>query len=356
MSTTASSKPIRRPLKGLDDDISVTDRAQNVDSEDPTEDEADYLHFFSFLGLQHIEIIPSADLSPINEPDVAFGVGSGFSMDVSLEYWRSRAVAVKSPRSSTVSSDRGRRMWTPSWLQSLYFELQIMSHKSLSTHPNIVRLLGISFANGPNISDPSPRLVVEAAHLEYPDLSRLLNRSNAGDVPISITVARNLIADVADGIEVLHNYTVVHGDVKPDNVLIFPRQDEAVPFLAKLCDFGFSGASVSADGPRGRTNQWAAPECLEGAANSIKGYADGPKQDVYSFGLVSAFILLKGEVASFSPSYLIQELRNAYGETSGESTDRVMVRDFTTILEECLRTNPSYRLSRLSKIRTQILG
>src|SRR5436190_10679554 len=51
---------------------------------------------------------------------------------------------------------------------------------------------------------------------------------------------RRLILDTAEGLWALHQCSVIHGDMKVDNILIFPHDDETFPFIAKLSDFGFS--------------------------------------------------------------------------------------------------------------------
>ncbi|KAK0719307.1 kinase-like domain-containing protein, partial [Lasiosphaeris hirsuta] len=59
--------------------------------------------------------------------------------------------------------------------------------------------------------------------------------------------AHSLAMDAAAGLEALHAYGVAHGDIKPDNILLFPARepsdrdtdrDTEVRFVAKLNDFG----------------------------------------------------------------------------------------------------------------------
>jgi hypothetical protein len=89
-------------------------------------------------------------------------------MNVFLSKWETRAVALKLPR-------HDRRQYSR-LMHDLFFEIQVMSHKSLVEHPNIVTLLGISFREEASNIEPQvyPILVVEAAHPQYPDLKQYI--------------------------------------------------------------------------------------------------------------------------------------------------------------------------------------
>lgn len=54
----------------------------------------------------------------------------------------------------------------------------------------------------------------------------------------SIPVKHQLCLDVAEGLRHIHSCNIVHGDLKPDNVLVLETANQHVPFIAKLADFG----------------------------------------------------------------------------------------------------------------------
>src|SRR5450432_3944081 len=148
-------------------------------------------------------------------------VGMGAAMQVSLASWKGQLVAVKSARSEAAESKlHNQRVHSlEKRLHDLSFELQIMSHRPLCEHLNIVQLKGISFW-GNRDEELCPVMIVEPACREYPDLTRFVLSQNGN---VQADLAAGIIADIADGISVLHVYGVIHGDVKPGNVLIFPR-------------------------------------------------------------------------------------------------------------------------------------
>lgn len=85
--------------------------------------------------------------------------------------------------------------------------------------------------------------------------------------------AATLIADIADGVVALHNHDIVHADLKPANILIFPNHTSPCGLVAKVSDFGFSGIATYTNGgkrawlpdncPRGGTAEWTLPNALE---------------------------------------------------------------------------------------------
>ncbi|PKX95998.1 ankyrin repeat protein [Aspergillus novofumigatus IBT 16806] len=114
-----------------------------------------------------------------------------------------------------------------------------------------------------------PVLFMEAAMMPLSDFLGAEKRS--------VEVRYQLSLDVANGLEALHNLRIVHGDVKPDNVLVFAGPSERVPFRAKLSDFGVCvdleapDAKFTLSDYRG-TQAWLAPEVVN--------------EDLGSFGLV----------------------------------------------------------------------
>lgn len=281
---------------------SFTTAGQNTqNTDDPIEsgnDDFDYLYFIKFLYKRDIQIIQLSQLNPPG-PDGTMEsemIGTGSSMNVFFSKWETRAVALKLPRHDRRHYNR--------LMHDLFFEIQVTSHKSLVEHPNIVTLLGISFLEGASKIEPQvyPILVVEAAHSQHPDLKQYLQSI---EEPTPLSLVYELIGDIADGLAALHGLGVVHGDIKPENVLLF----ESKRLVAKLADFGSCGIDVSKDPPRGGTEAWAPPE-FSHFYRSVGEISS----DIYSFGLVCGYLASNGETLQFTGGKIDQVfLKEAIG-------------------------------------------
>ncbi|KAG8947064.1 hypothetical protein FRC04_011244 [Tulasnella sp. 424] len=129
-------------------------------------------------------------------------------------------------------------------------------------HPNIVPLIG--WTEGPDLSLISP-------WYERGNLHRhLKNLSDAEKI--------RLLLGIAKALEYLHsrNPPVVHGDLKPGNILL---SDQGEPLLA---DFGLATVlgeeeTYTSSHRMGGSTPWMSPECIRGDLRSCE-------SDVYSFG------------------------------------------------------------------------
>uniref|UniRef100_A0A7R9Z8R5 Protein kinase domain-containing protein n=1 Tax=Chlamydomonas euryale TaxID=1486919 RepID=A0A7R9Z8R5_9CHLO len=98
----------------------------------------------------------------------------------------------------------------------------------------------------------------------------------------------SVAADIAAGCSYIHSKSIIHGDLKPDNVLLKACSNTAsgnlTPgFVAKVGDFGMSmnmrGNVSHISGVRHGTPLYIAPEILKDGKAS-------PAADVYSFGVI----------------------------------------------------------------------
>lgn len=161
-------------------------------------------------------------------------------------------------------------------------EMQI--HSALPPHPNVIQLLASE-------ETPDAMLLVTpyTPHGDLWDLTRYGQTYCEAEV-------RNCIAQMLAALHHVHEAGIIHGDVKPQNFLLFRTQKR---YCVQLCDFGLaerpSAASglVSFHGVRG-TSGWFAPEML-----AHRDYGFG--LDLFSCGLIM-FRMLGGYPAFDPPS------------------------------------------------------
>ncbi|KAJ4387289.1 hypothetical protein N0V93_007878 [Gnomoniopsis smithogilvyi] len=221
------------------------------------------------------------------------------------------AVAVKQPKfdlDSTghekfnLAGPRARRH-----LEHMMLEIKALTTLSLWRHPNIVRLLSWSYDEF-NVHGPIT-LVVELASS---DVAKYL-AANGPD--ISWPQRSDICSQVAAGLDAIHEVMMVHGDLKPHNVLIFEDKEQDERVIAKLADFGLSAGDLrdgnssskeSEDRKRlGGTPGWQAPEVERGEYLNAE---ELQKADNYSFGLL-AWSIMCG--SGSSPSKLNKQKRDA---------------------------------------------
>ena len=110
--------------------------------------------------------------------------------------------------------------------KKLWREVTIL--RSMVGHPNIVNLLGTYLP----LQDGKFALV-HAFEEADTDLALMLNRRPGG--ALSETVAKNAACQIAAGLSFIHLASVIHRDIKPDNILVYLDRD---PCRYVLADFG----------------------------------------------------------------------------------------------------------------------
>ncbi|KIV99995.1 uncharacterized protein PV09_08352 [Verruconis gallopava] len=169
-------------------------------------------------------------------------------------------------------------------LRILINEISILGHPVIRRLPYFIRLEGIcwDFTDG-----VVPVLVFRKAH--HGNLRQFLF-SKAGK-KINFAQRLRICSEIGSAIMTMHSFHMIHGDLKPENVLIF--EDPLNGFMTKVVDFGYSGLSLlrSEDSkfqlPISRP--WNAPELTE--CNSEFSLDGARKADIYSFGLLCLWIL-----------------------------------------------------------------
>jgi serine/threonine protein kinase len=132
--------------------------------------------------------------------------------------------------------------------------------------------------------------------MEYASLGTF-KTLQASSEPLSFPVKQKLCYDVGRALSALHASGIVHGDMKHENVLIFPSKKpiDGIPYTAKLADFGGTVMDMAAAEVR-KMETWTwpfqAPEITDDQALTRSGMM---LTDVYSFGLLVWRAFLDGE-------------------------------------------------------------
>ncbi|KAL8645532.1 MAG: hypothetical protein Q9226_007257 [Calogaya cf. arnoldii] len=261
----------------------------------------DYSSFISYVSAFKIDTVANSDILRLER------LGSGATRTVFRgkcpTRWGDTEVAIKRlnleiPRTkSTIGVNAHELRWQ---MAENSLELRVLSNNLLRFHPNIVDLLAISWEELKDEPDDDPLsirplLVMELACQQYPTLEDYLTYAHLHDDVISMDSKISLLSDVASALSAVHVCGVVHGDIKPQNILIF-RQQQDGPIIAKISDFG--GCLVPEEQERGLgasiynlagTEYWNAPEA------ATRNHPDFGLQtrDHYALGLVAFYILFE---------------------------------------------------------------
>lgn len=229
------------------------------------------------------------------------GVGSQFTVFVdgygikNLEVMKRVDKIFLDPEITAISGSDELR----SHFRTLELEILSLCHPPLRDHRNIVDLIawGYDYPT-PDLATCLPVLFVEKAICS---LSELLTKETMSiEGYLSWEVKHQLCLDIVEGLAILHSCGIVHGDVKPDNVLVFKQDNSNVPYLGKLSDFGVCISmeethSLSFQSYRG-TLGWIPPEVVE-YQEHIHGEFEPElllKCDCFSYGLVALSVLITG--------------------------------------------------------------
>ncbi|MFD0584366.1 serine/threonine-protein kinase [Dactylosporangium darangshiense] len=129
-------------------------------------------------------------------------------------------------------------------------------------HPSVIRVKNLVTDRGV--------LAIAMELVAGPDLRRRLRAEG----PLPPAVAAEVVAQVADALAYVHASGIVHGDVKPGNLLV-PTDGGPV----RLADFGVARRLDRPAGPTHATPEYVSPEVVAGGTPS-------PAADVYALGVV----------------------------------------------------------------------
>lgn len=224
-----------------------------------------------------------------------------------------------------------RECWSdPRTTRALAREYEIL--KDL-VHPSLLRAHGWG-------TTPAGGFFLVTDFIAGGSLQELRERS-----PLSISQALDLARMITEGIMAAHAAGVLHGDLKPANILMKSLSE---PVLA---DFGFARWSHSPeDVPRGGTAPYLAPEQLSAAFGGIT-----ERTDVYGLGAL-LYDLLTGVppmLAQTLPETIDRVLSND-GPVAASQLNWQVPKKLDALLAKCLAKNPAERWASAREIAAEM--
>ncbi|XP_062202519.1 uncharacterized protein LOC133904894 [Phragmites australis] len=268
----------------------------------------------SMYGLQ---IIRNGDLEELRE------LGSGTFGTVYYGKWRGTDVAIKRIKKSCFA---GKSSEQEKLTKDFWREAHILSKLH---HPNVVAFYGV-------VPDGTGGTLATVTEFMVNGSLRnvLLRKDRMLDLRRKLIIAM----DAAFGMEYLHSKSIVHFDLKCDNLLVNLRDPQRP--ICKVGDFGLSRIkrnTLVSGGVRG-TLPWMAPELLNGSSSRVS-----EKVDVFSFGIVLWEILTGEEpYANMHCGAIIGGIvNNTLRPPIPENCDP----EWRKLMERCWSANPDARPS-----------
>ncbi|KAI0811763.1 hypothetical protein GGR55DRAFT_641691 [Xylaria sp. FL0064] len=228
----------------------------------------------------------------------------------------SAVLAFKRPDSSPIGSwlskvTTSQRTKLDDVYRAVASEILVLGDPDIRSHPNIVRLHAISWEIHQarswlfkKITRVWPVLVFEKA--PHGDLG-LFMTSEQG-VALDLAARVKLCRGIASAIAAAHRKGIVHGDVKPGNVLVF-EDHEPVP---KLADFGFAAFASNKDIKIVGTEIWRAPEISSRLTHTLK---QARLSDAFSFGILCLWVIFRQDLLEdYAAQYQVPEKRSGWLE------------------------------------------
>jgi len=272
---------------------------------------------------------PSWKPARVGRFEVEHVLGSGgFSIVyAAVDPTLNRRVAIKIPRPhSLIDGDLRERFVT---------EAQAAARLD---HPHIVPVFEAGHAG------EIPYLVTQLC--EGPDLERWLHERGS---PLPPRLAASVVRQLATAVEYSHSRGILHRDIKPGNVLLFPDPDsgwEEFPYHPRLADFGLA-KFLGPDRPASASSQllgtvaYLGPERIRDSAQSAT-----PLSDVYALGAM-LYTLLLGQPPFHSAS-TAETLRQIAEQepVAPRTVDRSIPAELSWICLKCLEKDPPRRYAR----------
>ena len=202
-------------------------------------------------------------------------------------------------------------------------------------HPNIVTIYDVGEQDGV--------AYIAMELLEGKSLQQILR--DTPRLPIATIV--ELVAQVADGLDLAQRFKITHRDIKPANIMV------SADWRAKLTDFGVAhvaSSSMTQTGTALGSPKYMSPE-------QVTGQPLDPRSDIFSLGVVLYEMLVRRTPFERKSDTTVFALMNRIaGEAHASVTqiDAQIPAAFDVILGKALGKSPDKRYQRASEMATDL--
>ncbi len=202
-------------------------------------------------------------------------------------------------------------------------------------HPNIVTIYDVGEQDGV--------AYIAMELLEGKSLQQILKETPR--LPLA-TIA-DLVAQVADGLDLAQRFKITHRDIKPANIMV------SADWRAKLTDFGVAhvaSSSMTQTGTALGSPKYMSPE-------QVTGQPLDPRSDIFSLGVVLYEMLVRRTpFERASDTNVFSLLHRIAGEPHAEVTriDAEIPAAFNLILNKALGKSPDKRYQRASEMANDL--
>ncbi|ORX97678.1 kinase-like domain-containing protein [Clohesyomyces aquaticus] len=341
------SRPLT-PLHHSDQDCNMSsfrfshssDLSQSVVCLSRRSDLIGYRNVLSYASALGIPIFSESAVELHHEP-IGQGSRSATFRGILHEPGKDRAVAVKQPNISfTRDKAEEEESIQHRGLSSIIQEVRILADPKLRSHPNLPHVVGAFFKLETSPEGIRPCVIFELATSDFATFLRVRPQTD-----VDTREVLSACSQIANGLCALHAYGLVHGDIKPENILMFERDGEVI---ATVADLGTCGTPSQEEIIVGTQTFWA-PECH--LKSSFRAFANRPSRDVYSFGLIAFAAALRYREHPFpndiEEQFSIQHSSDSCSETLLSKMPQTSDADaaFREIVRLCVRSEPVERPS-----------
>ncbi len=215
------------------------------------------------------------------------------------------------------------------------FELEAKALATLQ-HPNIVQVFEAGTWEG------RPYLALE--YVDGPTLAQVVDEDARTASALDVRARRQRVRErvewmrqVAEAVQVAHQASFVHRDIKPTNILITRTR------VVKLTDFGLAKRTDSDDELTRTGALLGTPQYMSPEQAASRNWLVGPRTDVWAIGAV-LYEILTGTVAHAGPTAIdvIQSILSRE-PIPPRRLEPNLSADLETIVLKCLEKNPARR-------------